>query len=382
MSIVFKTLVFLILATGISACGGGSKDNPDDPPLNDGPPKTETGTSHETITMSALSGTWNTNCSVDEDYSDQTIFNTETWTIDEAAGFTLIDNHFIDDMCTTPTTSDAVLTSKGNLILGKEITTEDGVTARELDFRFTEGPIDGTFYTLVYIDPGKPDELIPGQQTQDRDSTSADKRPNSLNFNDLLFRQGNNTPSPPADDTPPPVDDAPPPRDDTPPAADSALLSGTWNSGCLTDADATIFTTLTLIMDETDTSLSWVIRKFINDTCATPTTIDAVNTWKGNFILGNEITTGDGVTAQEIDWRFTERNGNSFEAIFYTLVYIDPAKPDEMFVGQPTNDRNASSVDKRPTTLNFNIPHFRQGNNTPPPPVDNPPHPKPLSLHY
>jgi len=216
-----------------------------------------------------------------------------------------------------------------------------------------ENSVERTSYTIFYFNPAKPDQLSIAQTTADRDGSNVDKRHNNLSSSIFFLRQGNSTPPPPVEETPPPAD--------TPPTTVDPALSGTWESPCFADADDSTFSTVTYIMDVADTSLSAVVRNFVDDACITPTTSGAVITFKGNFMLGNVITTGDGVTAQEIDRLFTEANGISFKLENYTLVYIDPAKPDELVWGQATTDRDGTSVDKRHNTLNFRSVFFRQG---------------------
>jgi len=185
MLIVFKTLAFLILVVGFSACGGDNKDNPDDSPNENGPPVRDGASG-----SAALTGTWNKNCSINTD----TPYNTLTLILDTAtARFTSLEKHFVDDSCTTPIMNYAVVSLKGSFVIGNEITTADGVIAREVDLHITEQnetPVAERFYTLFYIDPAKPDEMVLGLDAGALDGSSANKRPNSLDFNSLLFCVG------------------------------------------------------------------------------------------------------------------------------------------------------------------------------------------------
>ncbi|VAW88069.1 hypothetical protein MNBD_GAMMA16-2018 [hydrothermal vent metagenome] len=201
----FKTwCIFLILTITISACGGEGGENDDN--------NFAGSSNHSESDNSLLFAVWKSSCRASELGLDTKFFSTETLSFiftetfvvtkdttrikfTSAINFTSVIKNFVDNTCTKPTTSNAVDTLKGDVLIGNEITTGDGVIARKIDFQVAErngSPDEQTLYTLFYITPKKPKELILGLMTDSLNESSPDKRSNNLDFEKVFFFQSDN----------------------------------------------------------------------------------------------------------------------------------------------------------------------------------------------
>ena len=350
----------MVLLTGCGGGGNGGRDKTDVPVVggvsNDG--VEELGSAGVTT---ELEGTWVSECSPLEDESAGG-YELETTTFNKNR-FEILNEFFDDRNCSAPSTTLQDQKFNGTFAIGSSIATSSGHEAKTIDIKVEsnqESPPPGTYYSIFYIDQSG---LYLGEELVETSAT----RPRTLDLTNVMTKQGDNT-LPGTGGQPESGTDIPGNPDDSdtgnpsvPGNGDGSddeengefaqTLIGEWKGGCTANTTPGGASYSIGQFSFTASGVQYKTEDFEDPDCTVQLSAGAGLTLRGDYTLGNPITSTDGLQATEIDFVFSELNGEVHGLEVQDLIVI---QGDTLYLGV------VSETGLRPDTLNLVDPYLRQ----------------------
>ncbi|TCS38749.1 hypothetical protein [Reinekea marinisedimentorum] len=175
-----KFISFLASAVLISGCGseGGST-------VDEAVPST---VENNTPSTTELEGSWLKSCSAVDQEDPETLYDIVALEFTGSTFSSSIQN-YTDSSCLTSFDYAPNPTSSGYFSLGSDVTTSGGLQATEIDTHieiYNGAEFDIDEYTIYYIDGTA---LYVGDDSGINDASSAELRPNALNFERVFVKQ-------------------------------------------------------------------------------------------------------------------------------------------------------------------------------------------------
>lgn len=337
----------LVLLTGCGSNGNSGGGNNLEAPTLGGSSSGDGSELGDAGVATELDGTWVAQCTqADEGSSlERAIFNKNQ--------FESRVEYFDDGGCTTPAaTPTQVLT--GTFAIGAPVATSSGLEAKAIDLKVQSAngtPVSQIIYNIFYLDQAG---LFLGNER----GVTPELRPTALDLDTLLTRQGGASGEPGSGtDEPETPDDGGAGNPGTPGDGgtdtggtpgngngtdgggtddgdadnggtddNSALaqaLVGRWKAGCAANPTAGGPSHFTAQYRFTATGVEYRVDNYEDPDCTVQLSAGDSSTRRGDYTLGKTVTTAEGLQATEIDFVFSELDGEASGLERQDLVAVD-----------------------------------------------------------
>ncbi len=137
----------------------------------------------------------------------------------------------------------------------------------------------------------------------------------------------------------------------------STVLDGVWVKSCgaVDPSDPeTVYDIVTATFS--GSSFTSNIKNYLDASCSIPMSEAPNPIAEGVFSIGAEITTVDGVVAQELDSHVTRYSGADFDTYTYTIFTVDG---NLLYMGDDNGFNDGTTSALRPTAINYNRPFYK-----------------------